>query len=147
MPILKRTELDQLKLKTQVVDVPEWTTASMVALGEIAQVIVRELTGAERDHYEAGLMVIKAQGKNVQRSLNLQNARARLVGLIMVDEEGNRLYKDNELHLLGKLPGAGLDRVFDAARSLSGITDDEQAQLEGNAEDFTQAVTNGSGSV
>lgn len=145
MALITRAQLDALELKTQVVDVPAWSTPDQLARGEVVQVKIRELTGSERDNYEAGMLTIKAKGRTVDRSLNLQNARARLCAFVMIDDKGDRLYRDNEIHLLGKLPAAGLDTIYDAATRLSGITEDEKEQLEGLAQDFTQAVTNGSG--
>lgn len=120
MAILSRLQLDDLKLRTQVLDVPEWG----------GSVIIREMTGTDRDAYEAGIFGETVPGKGKDRKINLLNARARLVVKCLVDENGQRLYQDNEVYLLGKLPAAGLDKVYDAARILSGITDEDDKAIE-----------------
>lgn len=146
MPLITRQQLDGLQLKRKLLDVPDWATPEQAERGEVPQVLIRELTGAERDNYENGMMTIRNKGKQVERTLNLANARARFVALIMINEDGTRMYTDKEVYLVGKLPAAGLDYVWTQGNKLSGITEDEQEQLEEIAEeDFTKAVTDGSG--
>lgn len=120
MAILSRAQLDEIKLRIEELNVPEWG----------GSVLIREMTGTDRDAYEASVWGSKAPQKGRDRDLNLANARARCVALCLIDENGQRLYKDNEVYLLGKLPAAGLDRVFDRCRELSGITDADNKAIE-----------------
>lgn len=103
-------------LKYEVVAVPEWG-------GEVR---VKALTGKERDEYEAGMTVRK--GADI-KDLNLVNVRARLVALAMVDEQGKRLFSDAEVFDLGRKSAAALSRVFDVARKLSGISEEDVEEL------------------
>lgn len=119
MALLTRDQILAVKLKTKQVYVPALE----------AEVILRELTGAQRDAYEAGIVGSKT-GKDAE--LNLQNARARLVVMCLVDEKGARLFKDNEATLLGQLGAAALDFMYDECRSLSGISEKDKAALEKN---------------
>jgi hypothetical protein len=114
--------------KTEDVPVPEWG-------GEVR---VRSLSGAERDAYEAHIVQVKADGS---RTLNVKNVRAKLVSLSVVDEDGGRLFSDDDAEALGEKSAAALDRVFDAARRLSGLSEDDIEEL---AEGFGDAPSGGS---
>jgi hypothetical protein len=84
-------------LQTEDVEVPEWGGA----------VRVRSFTGRERDAFEASM--VRGEGKD--RKVDLTNMRARLVGLTVIDEGGQRIFTDDEVDLLGAKLGAALDRV------------------------------------
>lgn len=111
----------------EVVPCPEWG-------GEVR---LRSLTGAERDAYEQSL--VQTRGKS--REMNLRNARAKLVALCAVDESGNRLFTDADVNALGKKNAKPLDRLFDVARRLSGLSEDDVDRL---TEDFDDAQSDAS---
>jgi hypothetical protein len=94
-------------LPTQDVDVPEWG----------GSVTVRSMTGAERDAFEAGLMV--EEGEDEKNRLN--NLRARLCSLCIVDDDGVPLFSPEDVEALGKKSAAALDRVFTKAQTLNGL--------------------------
>lgn len=102
-------------LVTEDVDVPEWG----------GTVRMRTLSGTERDAFEASS--IKGNGKN--RQVNLQNMRARLVALVLVDENGGRMFADAEVRALGRKSSKALDRLFDKARALNGLSEDDVEEL------------------
>lgn len=116
-------------IATETIDVPEWGGA----------VRVRGLTGAERDQYES--TILKMRGTNAQ--LNLVNARAKLVALSVVDEEGARLFSDDDVVALSKKSAAALERVFDAAQRLSGL---RPADIEEMTKNSVGSPNGGSGS-
>ena len=111
----------------EVVPCPEWG-------GEVR---LRSLTGAERDAYEQSL--VQTRGKS--REMNLRNARAKLVALCAVDESGNRLFSDQDVAALGRKNAKPLDRLFDVARRLSGLSADDVDRL---TEDFDDAQSDAS---
>ena len=117
--------------KTEDVAVPEWG----------GSVRVRALSGAERDAYEAGIVQLRADGS---KAISLQNLRGRLVSLSVVDEEGKRLFSDEDAIALGDKSASALERVFDVARRLSGLTEDDVEEL---AEGFDDAPSGGSTSA
>lgn len=114
--------------KSEDVPVPEWG-------GEVR---VRALSGAERDEYEAYIVTVTASG---QKRVNLKNLRGRLVSLACVDGEGNRLFSDEDALALGDKSAAALERVFDVARRLSGLSDSDVEEL---AEGFGPAPSGAS---
>lgn len=102
------------------VPVPEWN----------GTVRLRSLTGEERDRYEASMMK-RVGNKQVE---DLRNARARLVVLAAVNEDGTPLFDANDAAALGRRNAAALDRLFEAACKLSGISNEDVKELEGNSE-------------
>lgn len=107
----------------EIVDVPEWG----------GQVRLRSLTGKERDHFEASLQ--EKRGSSVKQ--NIENFRARLVALCVVDEEGKLLFTNKQqVLLLGNKSVAALQRVFNKANEMNGISEGDVEEL---TEDFDEA--------
>ncbi|MER3438631.1 MAG: hypothetical protein C4346_14165 [Chloroflexota bacterium] len=106
-------------LLSEDVWVPEWET----------YVRVRGLTGAERDAFEQS--IVETRGKNTK--LNLRNARAKLVSLCCVDESGERLFRDEDVEVLGKKSAVALNRLFEVAQRLSGLRAEDVEELTGNS--------------
>lgn len=120
MSLLSRDQvLGAEDLSYEIVDVPEWG----------GKVRVRGLTGTERDAFEASM--VKSTGK-IQK-IDTANIRAKLCALTMVDDEGERLFTDSDVALLGKKSASALDRVYDAAARLSKITKEDVDELAGNS--------------
>lgn len=116
--ILSRDDiLDSEDLATEEVDVKEWS----------GTVIVRALTGVERDAYETEIFQMRGTGKTVE--YNLSNIRAKLSARTIVDEEGRRLFSDADIVRLGLKSAAALDRVFSVAQRLSRLTAADVAEL------------------
>lgn len=104
----------------EIVDVPEWK----------GKVKVRSLTGVERDRIEASM--VQTKGKDSQ--MNLQNLRAKVCAMTIVDKDDNRLFSDADIHALGRRNAAALDRVYTVAQRLSGITKEDAEALAKNSE-------------
>ena len=111
-------------LETEVVLVPEW--------GKDGKVKVRALTGRERDRLESTVALTNNKGEQV--GTNLDNLRARLCAMTMVDEAGKLIFtsKDDVLGL-GRKSGTVLNRVFEAAQRLSGLTVEDVEKLTKNS--------------
>ena len=104
--------LNVVDLDVKTVEVKEWN----------GSVNVRGLTARERDSFEA----------SIGASANLDNLRARLVVLTLVDEDGKRLFKDADAKALGEKNAEVVNKLFDVARQMSGMTDADVNELEGN---------------
>jgi hypothetical protein len=103
------------------VDCPEWG----------GTVRLRSISGAERDNYEQGLI----QQRGNSRQMNMRNARAKLIVLCAVDEAGRRMFTEQDVSALGRKNAKPLDRLFDACRRLSGLSEDDVDKL---TEDFDE---------
>ena len=109
--------------KTEIVSVPEWG----------GEVMVRTLSGRERDEFEASTVKTN-KGKQEQ---NYDNFRARFVALCVVDESGKRLFNSRaEIQMLGNKSVAALQRVFNKAQELNGMTEQDVEDL---TESFEEA--------
>lgn len=100
----KNLILSAVDLKSEDVPVPEWG----------GDVRVRSLTGAERDAFDTSLL-----GKDGKR--NLGNIRARLLALTIVDENGDRVFSDDDADQLGAKSAGVLERLFEVAQRLNGM--------------------------
>jgi hypothetical protein len=89
-------------LPRETVSVPEWG----------GEVLVRTMSGTDRDAFEASLL---------EKDGRMENVRARLVALTLCDPQGDRLFDDSEIAALGRKSARALDRVFAVAQRLNGI--------------------------
>lgn len=111
--------LDASDLETKEVEVPEWG----------GTVLVKALSGRDRDAYEASLM--KIRGK--EQIPDLHNMRAKLVARAIVDEEGKRLFTDQDINALGLKSAAALDRVHAVIQEMSGLGEGATVDAEENS--------------
>lgn len=111
-------------IQREEVPVPEWKTAG------VDLVLVQGMNGGERDALEASM--IKGKGKNSQ--VNLEDLRAKVVARCAIDEDGNRIFADADIPLLAKKSAAALNRVYEVAQRLSGITQEDVEELTKNSE-------------
>ena len=105
-------------LATESVPVPEWG----------GDVLVKTLTGAERDAFEQACENAK-KGK----SIALKELKARLVAMAVCDERGAALFTAKDIPDLNKKNSKAIDRLFKAAQRLSGLSNDDVEQLAGNS--------------
>lgn len=101
---------------SETVPVPEWG----------GDVIIKAMTGTERDAFEAGMWV--------SGQLDRRNYRSKLLVKVLVNENGTRIFTDAQAADLGKRSAAVIDRLYDVAARLSGLSDAEQEEMEGNSE-------------
>jgi hypothetical protein len=107
MSLKRETILSANDISTEEVQVPEWG----------GSVLVRGMSGAERDQYEFSMI----SGKGTNMEMNLQDVRTKLVVICTVDETGARLFNDTDIVALSRKSASALDRVFAVAQRLSGI--------------------------
>lgn len=93
---------------------------------------LRSISGTQRDSYEQSLI----QQRGNSRQMNLKNARTKLIVLCAVDEDGRQLFTADDVTALGRKNAKPLDRLFDACRKLTGLSDDDVEKL---TEDFGEA--------
>jgi hypothetical protein len=116
----------------ETVKVPEWG----------GDVILRGLTGEERDAWEASRRQIRNPGTKHQEIVpNSDNARASLLVKCIVDESGDRRFTDRDAPALGTKSGRVLDKLWDVAARLSGITEEEEEELAGNSDAPTSGAS------
>ena len=107
-------------LPLEAVEVSEWNTT----------VYVRNMTGTERDAYETSLLA-KQDMTNEER---LKDMRAALVVLCTVDEDGVRIFSDNDVEAVGAKSANALDKIVMAIRKHNGLTDGDIEEESKNSE-------------
>ena len=117
--ILSREQiLEKNDLPSELVEVPEWGGA----------VWVRGMSGAERDSFEDSIIA----GEKGSRVVNISNFRAKLAVRSIVDEQGRRLFTDDDADLLGAKSAAGLQRIVEVAKRLSAFSPEDVSELTKN---------------
>lgn len=121
MPILGRDAILQADdLKKELVPCPEWG----------GEVWVRGLTAKERDEFESSILVMR--GKT--QELNMKQARTKLAVLSICDEQGKRLFGEGDIGVLSAKSSIPLNRIFETAQRLSGLTQEDVDELTKNSE-------------
>ena len=105
-------------LPSRTIPVPEWG----------GDVIVKTMTGTEKDAWENSL--IKGKGKNMR--IDQSDVRSKLCVRVLVDEKGQRLFSDNEFPLLGRKSSKAIEKVVEVAQELNGVSDEDIEGLVGN---------------
>lgn len=100
--------LEASDLQTITVSVPEWG----------GDVQIRSMTGADRDEFESSMVKTDAAGNRVA---DMSNHKAKLVAMTLVDEDGNRMFTQDDVTRLAMKSSAALTRVFESAQELNGI--------------------------
>jgi len=130
MKILSRKEiLEAEDIQVEQVLIPEW--------GEDAGVNVKGMNGSERDIFESSLVNQRGQGIKV----NTVNIRAKLASLTVVDENLQQVFTEKDVREIGKKSASALQRIFEVAQRLSGIS---QGDVEELAEAMEDDPTEGS---
>ena len=104
-------------MPTEQVDVPEWG----------GMVLVRSLTGVERDSFEQ-VCIDQRSG----RKMRLQGLKALLVIMCACDETGQQLFTDEDRDAVNAKSGAALDRIYQVAARLNHLLAEDVEELAGN---------------
>jgi len=104
------------------VPVPEWG----------GDVLIRSMSASDRDMYEQDLVAARVGDKS--SGMKITNVRARLLAFVIVDEEGNLLFSEEDIQALGKKSIVAVDRVFAEAQKMNALTQTDVDALEKNLE-------------
>ena len=116
MDVLTRENILEIQdIQIELVHVPEWG----------GDVYVKGMTGAERDKFESSLVVLRGKSQ----TLNMANIRAKLASLTICDENGKRLFSEQDVQVLSQKSASALQRVFVVAQKLSRIGDEDIEEL------------------
>lgn len=117
--ILTRDQILQVSdLDKRTVEVPEWK----------GEVILRTMTGTERDAWETSLFEIKGKSQKT----NMKNMRAKLLAMCIVDEEDKKIFTDKDIQALGEKSSKALNRLYTVASELNGIGVEDEEELVKN---------------
>ena len=108
-------------LITETVQCDEWG----------GDVLIKSMTGTERDAFEVAMTKKDEKGNIVAGTLD--NVRAGLVAATAVDAEGVQLFTIDQVEALGKKSALALDRCFDVASRLNRMYSAAVAEEKGNS--------------
>lgn len=86
---------------------------------------LRGMTGAERDAFEWSCF----EGKGKRRDFTNRNMRAKLVACCCIDDQGQRVFSDEDVVAIGEARADILDRLFAVAQRLSGLRQEDVDEL------------------
>jgi hypothetical protein len=106
------------------VNVPEWGGSVRIAT----------MSGADRDKWELSMMEGDPTSERGFKINFSSYSRVRLVALCLVDENFNRIFETQpQIDELAKKSGKVMDRLFEIAQKVNGITEDDIEELAGNS--------------
>jgi hypothetical protein len=124
--------LSAVDSERDTVPCPEWANAEWDGT-----VTVQGLTGTQRDAFEASCRQVMPShgGKQPEVVARLENVRAKLLVKCIIDPEtGNRVFTEQQINALGEKSGKVLDRLFEKASELSGLSEEDVEDLAKNSE-------------
>ena len=110
------------------IDVSEWTP------GEESFVWVRELSAREKDDFERSLM--RRTGRKTE--VSTENVRAKLAVLCCCDENGARIFQDEDVAALTTRPAGVLSKIYEAAQKINEVDDEDVDELVKNSSTITK---------
>jgi hypothetical protein len=128
----RKAILAAVDIQTETVEVPEWR----------GSVMVRGLTGAGRDAWQESML----QGSGRSQKVRLAEATVRLVQLSVIDGTGNLLFKPEDIPALNKKSAAALNRIYEVAARLSGLTPEDVEEMAKNSESLSRTAASTSDS-
>ena len=117
--MLKKEEIVSAQdLPIEEVSIPEWKGVCLV----------RGLNSGDRDKYMDSHVKIEAGAKGKDPKVTIANSEALLVAKCLVDEQGNRLFKDSDAPLLAKKSGGAIHKLVVVIERLSGLGKDSDVE-------------------
>jgi hypothetical protein len=127
MNVLTRDQvLNNSRFERVEVDVTEWGAIDS-ATGKPAKTIVyvRELSGREKDTFEAGLVSLKGR----KHKINLDDIRARMAVLVCCDADGKAIFTPDDVEWLTQRSVRPLTRIYNAAKELNDLSEEDEEEL------------------
>lgn len=136
MPTFGRDQVAKAKdVQYDSVPVPEWAPEGEPE-PELWVLKLKGMTGTERDRFEASM-----QPRGNSKKPNLENFRARLIVKCAVDDEGNTIFNNGDVKMLGEKSAKSISRIFDKCQEMNGLSEDD---VESLTEDFDDGHSAGS---
>jgi len=104
-------------LRLEPVRVPEWG----------GLLYVRSLTGTQRDEFEQACMDARRGNR-----LDVRGLKARLLVMTVCDGAGGLMFGPKDVEAIRAKSAAAIERVWDTAQRLNGLTAEAVEELAGN---------------
>lgn len=130
--------MSNLLSKDQILKVEDLDTKDIYVKPWGGYVRIRTMTAHERDRFEQ--MMFSNRGGKKER---MDDVRATLVSLTVVDEDNKRMFTDKDVKALSKKSAAALDKIFDEAQKLNRVTDEDVEEMTENLPETQDDVSDG----
>ena len=90
------------------------------------------MSGAERDAFETAIVSTRKTGGKKTREIDTNNFRAKFLVRTIADENGKRVFSDEDAESLGDKSANVISRLFDIAQEVNGLTAQDVEDLEKN---------------
>lgn len=127
-----------LLTKDQILSADDLQTKDVYVKPWDGYVRIRTMTAHERDRFEQ--MMFSNKGGKRER---MDDVRATLVSLTVVDEDGKRMFSDKDVKALSKKSAAALDKIFSEAQSLNAVSDEDVEEIAKNSEETQDDSSDG----
>ncbi len=125
--------------KKQILEADDLETRDVYVKPWGGHVRVRTMTAYERDQFEQAMFTSQTGGKKKR----MENVRATLVSLAVVDENGNRLFNEKDIKALSKKSAAAMDQLFAEAQKLNAVSDEDVDDMAKNSEETPDDSSDG----
>lgn len=88
---------------------------------------VQGMTGTERDAWEAAQLFKNGRRKG---EVNAENLRAKLIVRCLINEDGSRMFEDNEVAMVGSQPAHVVNKLYEACQRLNNMRDEDLDELK-----------------
>jgi len=120
--------------KMEKVPCPEWAKSESPEDVAKAFVFVKGVSGKVRDVWEHSSVQMRLKGRKTDVQTNFANTRTKLLVHAIVDEHSQPLFTEEDIEALGEKSAAPLDRCFEVAQRLSGISAADVEDIVKNSE-------------
>ncbi len=104
------------------VEIPEWG----------GTVYVRPMSAGERDRWEGDLLE-RSEKRKEGVAKAVENLRAVFLSKCLCDQDGKLLFGPDDIEALSGKSYRAVDRAYEAAQSLNGLSEADVAELEKNS--------------
>lgn len=125
--------MDRAKFEAFIKQPQELKTVEVDGLGTV---YLRRMTTTERDLWETTCAQMREDN-------NFAFFRSRLLVVTLADEKGERLLKDDDIHMVAKMDGHIASMLWDEARKHNRLTKEDTDELAANLKKG-QSVDSGS---
>lgn len=119
-----------LLTKEQILNADDLQTKDIYVKPWGGTVRLQTMSAHERDKFEQSMFTNKGGKKE-----RMDDVRATLVSLTLVDENGKRLFTDKDVKALSKKSAAAMDQIFAESQRLNAVTDEDVEDMVGNSEE------------
>ena len=105
----------------------QYKTLNIPDFGEVR---IQSLTTAERARFEMSLS--DKNGKQVRSAV--RTVRERLIVASVVDDANKLQFTEADIEQISELPSGPIDAIVEAIKKLSGFSEQDLSELEGNSE-------------